>query len=232
MEFPNSHTTHSLAVLKPPLVKSHWICALRTQRRIPTRIHGTSCRPRLIKSMRRTEACKRLSWSFVLSHLFTSHGWNMGGRWQDGPGGNRWHWDPEKAHNKLGGMAWLRPMAGCLMMLQSARARGKTLPLLGYLGVALLNNCPPDDLDTFWQSLVDLLESQDGQQAQMAVNNLILSEQNLLPERLSYALRSCPWLVHQHGLRPIAPGAVGLAGAVIQLLNEHWMLSVIEHDLT
>jgi len=68
-------------------------------------------------------------------------------------------------------------MAGCLMMLQSARARGKTLPLLGYLGVALLNNCPPDDLDTFWQSLVDLLESQDGQQAQMAVNNLILSEQ-------------------------------------------------------
>lgn len=69
------------------------------------------------------------------------------------------------------------PMAGCLMMLQSARARGKTLPLLGYLGVALLNNCPPDDLDTFWQSLVDLLESQDGQQAQMAVNNLILSEQ-------------------------------------------------------
>eukprot|EP00438_Fugacium_kawagutii_P011261 Skav224325 [mRNA] locus=scaffold1353:42774:70462:- [translate_table: standard] len=66
------------------------------------------------------------------------------------------------------------PMAGCLMMLHSARARGKVLPLLGYLGVALLNNCPPEDLDTFWQSLMELLESD---QAQMAVNNLILSEQ-------------------------------------------------------
>lgn len=59
-------------------------------------------------------------------------------------------------------------------MLHSARARGKVLPLLGYLGVALLNNCPPEDLNTFWQSLMELLETD---QAQMAVNNLILSEQ-------------------------------------------------------
>lgn len=53
------------------------------------------------------------------------------------------------------------------------------LPLLGYLGVALLNNCPPDDMDLFWERLVALLEpKRPGQPAaQMAVNNLILSEQ-------------------------------------------------------
>ena len=72
----------------------------------------------------------------------------------------------------------LRPMAGCLMMLRSAKARGQTKPLLGYLGVALLNNCPPEDMDVFWQSLMELLEeSSQTSLAQMAVNNLILSEQ-------------------------------------------------------
>ncbi len=73
----------------------------------------------------------------------------------------------------------LRPMAGCLMMLHSAKARGRKLPLLGYLGVALLNNCPPEDMDIFWQSLMELLEEESAQTslAQMAVNNLILSEQ-------------------------------------------------------
>ncbi|CAK9009437.1 unnamed protein product [Durusdinium trenchii] len=71
------------------------------------------------------------------------------------------------------------PLAGCLMMLDSARARNRRLPLLGYLGVALLNNCPPDDMDLFWERLVALLEpKRPGQPAaQMAVNNLILSEQ-------------------------------------------------------
>eukprot|EP00434_Breviolum_minutum_P005952 symbB.v1.2.005249.t1/scaffold304.1/size234131/8 len=70
------------------------------------------------------------------------------------------------------------PMAGCLMMLHSAKARGQIKPLLGYLGVALLNNCPPEDMDVFWQSLMELLEeSSQTSLAQMAVNNLILSEQ-------------------------------------------------------
>ena len=39
---------------------------------------------------------------------------------------------------------------GCGHTMQSR------LPLLGYLGVALLNSCPPDDTDLFWASWRDI----------------------------------------------------------------------------
>jgi len=91
------------------------------------------------------------------------------------------------------------PLAGCLMLSQVAKAHGKDLPLIGYLGVALLNSCPPEDVPTFWRSLAALgpfsRERDDGRvsdssvsgarpnnndqrvSAVLAVNNLILSEQ-------------------------------------------------------
>lgn len=71
------------------------------------------------------------------------------------------------------------PLAGCLMLREVARKRGHNLSLLGYLGVALLNSCPPEDLGLFWKSFTKTMgENQNGQpSAIMAVNNLILSEQ-------------------------------------------------------
>eukprot|EP00439_Symbiodinium_sp_Y106_P073806 s1310_g13.t18 len=67
------------------------------------------------------------------------------------------------------------PLAGCLMLRDLAEQAGRRLPLLGYLGVALLNSCPPDDTDLFWDSLIHVMDSPD--LAEIAVNNLILSEQ-------------------------------------------------------
>eukprot|EP00930_Biecheleria_cincta_P100925 TRINITY_DN92543_c0_g1_i1.p1 TRINITY_DN92543_c0_g1~~TRINITY_DN92543_c0_g1_i1.p1 ORF type:complete len:527 (-),score=77.20 TRINITY_DN92543_c0_g1_i1:33-1514(-) len=71
------------------------------------------------------------------------------------------------------------PLAGCMMMRQIAEEYGRRLPILGYLGVALLNSCPPDDIDTFWSSLAQMmLPAEEGAPSvQLAVNNLILSEQ-------------------------------------------------------
>ncbi|CAE7239095.1 unnamed protein product [Symbiodinium sp. CCMP2456] len=67
------------------------------------------------------------------------------------------------------------PLAGCLMLRDLAEQSGRRLPLLGYLGVALLNSCPPDDTDLFWDSLIHVMDSPD--LAEIVVNNLILSEQ-------------------------------------------------------
>ncbi|CAE7393110.1 unnamed protein product [Symbiodinium microadriaticum] len=67
------------------------------------------------------------------------------------------------------------PLAGCLMLRDLAEQGGRRLPLLGYLGVALLNSCPPDDTDLFWDSLIHVMDSPD--LAEIVVNNLILSEQ-------------------------------------------------------
>eukprot|EP00929_Paragymnodinium_shiwhaense_P006802 TRINITY_DN110760_c0_g1_i1.p1 TRINITY_DN110760_c0_g1~~TRINITY_DN110760_c0_g1_i1.p1 ORF type:complete len:729 (+),score=93.03 TRINITY_DN110760_c0_g1_i1:60-2246(+) len=67
------------------------------------------------------------------------------------------------------------PVAGCLMLLQLAKADGKNLPMLGYFGVALFNGCPPQDVDTFWQEFATLFKP--GAKTALAVNNLILSEQ-------------------------------------------------------
>ncbi|CAE7258984.1 unnamed protein product [Symbiodinium necroappetens] len=61
------------------------------------------------------------------------------------------------------------------MLRDLAEQGGRRLPLLGYLGVALLNSCPPDDTDLFWDSLIHVMDSPD--LAEIAVNNLILSEQ-------------------------------------------------------
>eukprot|EP00928_Gymnodinium_smaydae_P089219 TRINITY_DN7320_c1_g1_i1.p1 TRINITY_DN7320_c1_g1~~TRINITY_DN7320_c1_g1_i1.p1 ORF type:complete len:759 (+),score=55.49 TRINITY_DN7320_c1_g1_i1:79-2355(+) len=70
------------------------------------------------------------------------------------------------------------PMAVCLMLKQVAGSRGQTLPVLGYMGVALLNGCPPEDLDTFWDEFGRLVDENGGhRQAVLAVNNMILSEQ-------------------------------------------------------
>jgi len=72
------------------------------------------------------------------------------------------------------------PLAGCLMLKEVAAGFGHTLPLLGYLGVALLNSCPPEDVPIFWERLAGVFAPRaDGEQATalLAVNNLILSEQ-------------------------------------------------------
>lgn len=75
------------------------------------------------------------------------------------------------------------PLAGCLMLRQVAESRGQKLPLLGYLGVALLNSCPPQDLNVFWRIFTQTMAPvQPGAKsaaapAVVAVNNLILSEQ-------------------------------------------------------
>lgn len=73
------------------------------------------------------------------------------------------------------------PLAGCMMIRQVAEARGRLLPLLGYLGVALLNGCPPADVPMFWRSFSSLMlgDGSDGrpESVVLSVNNLILSEQ-------------------------------------------------------
>lgn len=71
------------------------------------------------------------------------------------------------------------PLAGCLMLRQVAMAKGRDLPILGYLGVALLNSCPPEDIGTFWSELAAIMAPGEGKRtaAVLAVNNLILSEQ-------------------------------------------------------
>eukprot|EP00928_Gymnodinium_smaydae_P090055 TRINITY_DN73906_c0_g1_i1.p1 TRINITY_DN73906_c0_g1~~TRINITY_DN73906_c0_g1_i1.p1 ORF type:complete len:835 (+),score=90.29 TRINITY_DN73906_c0_g1_i1:78-2507(+) len=85
------------------------------------------------------------------------------------------------------------PLAGCLMLREVASSRQHDLPILGYLGVALLNNCPPQGIGTFWQHLVKL-QHQGPHVSSLAVNNLILSEQTFYQTgyRLPY--------VRAHGL--------------------------------
>merc|ERR1712232_330905 len=75
--------------------------------------------------------------------------------------------------------------------------RGRQLPVLGYIGVALLNGCPPENVDRFWKHFGELMSSPEAHQktgAVLAVNNLILSEQAFYQsgKRLPY--------VRAHGL--------------------------------
>lgn len=92
------------------------------------------------------------------------------------------------------------PLAGCLMLRQVAARRNRRLPLLGYLGVALLNSCPPQDLNVFWRALRETMapprqaSNSNAAPAVVAVNNLILSEQ----------------IVYQSGLRAPYVRAHGL----------------------
>ncbi|CAD7972637.1 unnamed protein product [Amoebophrya sp. A120] len=67
------------------------------------------------------------------------------------------------------------PLVGCLLLQKLWRERmQKTLPVLGYLGVALLNSVPPLDLVKFW----DLLDGRKpGTDTILYVNNRILREQ-------------------------------------------------------
>mmetsp|Transcript_44922 Transcript_44922/g.101686 ORF Transcript_44922/g.101686 Transcript_44922/m.101686 type:complete len:424 (+) Transcript_44922:945-2216(+) len=68
------------------------------------------------------------------------------------------------------------PLVGCLMLKGiAAERRGYSMPLLGYLGVALLNNCPPEDVKRFWAAFES--DVVDEPSTVLAVNNLILSEQ-------------------------------------------------------
>ncbi|CAD7936528.1 unnamed protein product [Amoebophrya sp. A25] len=66
------------------------------------------------------------------------------------------------------------PLVGCLLLQKLWRERGDRLPVLGYLGVALLNSVPPLQLDQFW----DLLDArQPDVDTVLYVNNRILREQ-------------------------------------------------------
>eukprot|EP00927_Polykrikos_kofoidii_P054553 TRINITY_DN48961_c0_g1_i1.p1 TRINITY_DN48961_c0_g1~~TRINITY_DN48961_c0_g1_i1.p1 ORF type:complete len:799 (+),score=82.67 TRINITY_DN48961_c0_g1_i1:79-2475(+) len=72
------------------------------------------------------------------------------------------------------------PLAGCLILREVAAARGQRLPILGYFGVALLNGCPPEDIDTFWWHFANLDARRDEAgrlPAVLSVNNMMLSEQ-------------------------------------------------------
>eukprot|EP00927_Polykrikos_kofoidii_P046588 TRINITY_DN40777_c0_g1_i1.p1 TRINITY_DN40777_c0_g1~~TRINITY_DN40777_c0_g1_i1.p1 ORF type:complete len:805 (+),score=94.80 TRINITY_DN40777_c0_g1_i1:142-2415(+) len=84
-------------------------------------------------------------------------------------------YDSEDALRTADLLVCTEPVASCLMLRQAAASRGRKLPVLGYFGVALLNGCPPQDLDFFWQEFEELFGS--SAEAVLAVNNLILSEQ-------------------------------------------------------
>merc|ERR1719362_2301710 len=45
------------------------------------------------------------------------------------------------------------PFAVCLMLRDLAALNGRLVPLLGYLGVALLQGCPLIGLERFWHGL-------------------------------------------------------------------------------
>eukprot|EP00429_Kryptoperidinium_foliaceum_P062109 CAMPEP_0176083718 /NCGR_PEP_ID=MMETSP0120_2-20121206/41888_1 /TAXON_ID=160619 /ORGANISM="Kryptoperidinium foliaceum, Strain CCMP 1326" /LENGTH=484 /DNA_ID=CAMNT_0017417509 /DNA_START=60 /DNA_END=1510 /DNA_ORIENTATION=+ len=85
--------------------------------------------------------------------------------------------DEHLRHAEL--MVCTEPLAGCLMLRQVAAGHGRALPLLGYFGVALLNSCPPEDIDIFWDSFSQVwqMSGEEKPTAVLAVNNLILSEQ-------------------------------------------------------
>jgi len=72
------------------------------------------------------------------------------------------------------------PLAGCLMLRHIAHLQGRQLPILGYLGVALLNSCPPEDVAQFWMEFAAVTSDRSGDGSTpsvLAVNNMILSEQ-------------------------------------------------------
>lgn len=72
------------------------------------------------------------------------------------------------------------PVAVCLMLIDVAAEKGHKLPMLMYLGVALLQGCPPTETSRFWSSLEQVVSSNgdaNGVGPVLAVNNLILSEQ-------------------------------------------------------
>lgn len=67
------------------------------------------------------------------------------------------------------------PLVGCLLLQKLFRTYAhKRLPLLAYMGVALLNAVPPFDLERFWALLDDRKEHVD---SVFYVNNRILREQ-------------------------------------------------------
>merc|ERR1719387_3213273 len=89
-------------------------------------------------------------------------------------------------------MVCTEPFAGCLMLQAIAAERSRRLPLLAFLGVAILNNCPPLDIPRFWEAFrSQVLESDN---TVVAVNNPILAEQ----------------LYYQAGFRPPTVRAMGL----------------------
>jgi len=66
------------------------------------------------------------------------------------------------------------PLVGCLLLQKLFRQKDRRLPVIGYLGVALLNSVPPFDVKRFWNLLDDRKPFED---TVLYVNNRILREQ-------------------------------------------------------
>ena len=71
------------------------------------------------------------------------------------------------------------PVIGCLILKQFAAETGRVMPLLGYMGVALMQGVPPTDVAQFWELFQSLVINDDATNPSVILssNNLILSQQ-------------------------------------------------------